>query len=208
MNRIRKCLSPAAALLLAAPVAHAAPFTFEVVGTSAINTVNGTPSALDLVQDTRILEVSPTANFGTSGVNVIRSDHGNRQHSLFKFDLSFLDPGLTITDVSLTVQGSLVGSTTGVPYSVHAMTTAWSEANATWQDSDTDTPWGAAGLQAGVDYDANAIISDTISIAMGARASSAAPLSGAVVRSSDRNRSLFVEAWFGQVIGSPLRGAR
>jgi len=101
--------------------------------------------------DTYLNEAYETTNYGNAATIQLRNTGaGSDCHSLMKFDLSALAGAATINMASLSLKS---GSTRLVTdWRIHAMLVDWVDLEATWNIRKTGVNWGAAGMQAGVDY--------------------------------------------------------
>lgn len=90
--------------------------------------------------DTHILSDATTTNFGEAVT--LMTDGSPDYSSLYKWDLSSIPPGRTVSSVALTFH---VTDTSTRAYKLYAMTREWSESAATWQKATATTNWTSAG---------------------------------------------------------------
>lgn len=102
--------------------------------------------------DTRLNSGSTNTNYG--GSTSLRVDGSPQSWALFRWDLSGIPSGATITAVDLDLYLRRSGGT----FQVHQLLRSWSEASATWNQRSSGTPWGSPGAnQAGGDYSTTAL---------------------------------------------------
>lgn len=107
--------------------------------------------------DAQIRLSNPTVNYGTAASGWVGSWLTLAERTMIKFDISGLLPaGATITNAYLTLHTSAYDGS-GATVTAYKLTAPFVEANTTWNDSATATPWTAAGG----DYGA-AAISDSV----------------------------------------------
>lgn len=126
-----------------------APFQFQP--RLVLNTAIGDTYACEA--DTSINETNPAVNYGTNPLVSISDPFGagNSVHGLFRFTVEDLDPGAELVEALLSCTPQTAN--TSAVYGVYPMLVPWVETEATWNEASSGVNWGAAGLQAGVDYD-------------------------------------------------------
>jgi hypothetical protein len=103
--------------------------------------------------DTHILSDATSSNFG--GVSTLMTDGSPDYSSLFKWDLSAIPVGKTVSAVTLTFH---VTDTTTQTYNLYALTREWSESAATWTKATSTSNWTSAGAShVGGDRESQAI---------------------------------------------------
>lgn len=90
--------------------------------------------------DTHILSDATSSNFG--GGATLMTDGSPDYSSLFKWDLSAIPPGKTVSAVTLTFHVTDASTRT---YKLHALTREWSESAATWTKATATSNWTTAG---------------------------------------------------------------
>lgn len=97
--------------------------------------------------DARVRSDDPTTNFGSStGLQLGVTDAGDLKRGLFKFDLTSitLPAGAAVTKAQLLIYCVDVYSNTPT-FTMHAVTANWDEAQVTWNDRVSATPWTITG---------------------------------------------------------------
>ena len=118
--RARRALALLAAVLALAVFVPNLALTESVSADSAVIVASA---------DTYILSGQPNENHGSDS----SMDLNSSRHGLIRFDLSTIPTGSTITNATLTVVATAVGSNTSQKnYHVYRNLTDWGEATATW----------------------------------------------------------------------------
>lgn len=118
-------------------------------------------SSVIATADTQISADNPDTNYGNS--TTMGTDPGvSIRKSMIRFDFSAVPADAVIQDAILWLYLYSTFSGGGKIISFYRMLVAWNEATATWNVRDTGIPWGTAGAQAGVDYEAVATTSKNI----------------------------------------------
>ena len=115
-----------------------------LLGSSAeAGTVSLAPSA-----DTRVLSVAPSLNEGSATLLSVFDADGNTQRSLLLFDLSSIPSGQVIISATLVLSASIAhgSNPSGRPMDLYRVGSSWVEAEATWSDRSTGSPWTVPGI--------------------------------------------------------------
>ena len=141
---------------------HTETITFQD-GVAPVPTYAGT-------RDTTLLEAIPTSAQGTSRTiyasGAINDVQGQGKVALVKWDIGVIAPGAHIDAASLDfymTDEPVV--TNGIP--VRAVTTPWSESQATWTHALTDTLWATNGARGDADRDNDVSLGDLAPTAPG-----------------------------------------
>ncbi len=131
--------------------------TYEVAATT-VSFQQGA-SGYTGASDTKIRSDATTMNYGSA--TALEIDGSPDYAALFRFDLSSIPAGKTITSVSLSLNVTNISSQ---PYEIYAMRRTWTESAATWIKATSTTNWSTAG--------ANSTSSDRESTVLGTVSSS------------------------------------
>ena len=91
--------------------------------------------------DAEIVESSPTTNFGSE--QEIHLGGSERASSLHRWDVSQIPNGATVVYAGVTLRGE---SGVGRTVEMYEVTRPWNETEVTFQNADSETPWGQPGL--------------------------------------------------------------
>jgi hypothetical protein len=113
--------------------------------------------------DTGLYQVNPDLNFSTIATNWAGFFvTGAIEHYVIRYDLSSIVPSnVKVTKAYLTVKCSTVAGAVSNTYTAYALTTANSISNATWNSSDTGTPWTAPGGDFGAAAKSSSVMMNT-----------------------------------------------
>jgi hypothetical protein len=100
--------------------------------------------------DTYLRERSATTNYGSSIACHADGDDGSGtdKSCLLRWDVSAIPAGATVTSASITLRIVDASSQT---YQLYGLKRSWSEAQATWNQAASSSPWGTAGAKASTD---------------------------------------------------------
>tara|TARA_B110000467_G_scaffold7684_1_gene6746 strand:- start:4829 stop:13990 length:9162 start_codon:yes stop_codon:yes gene_type:complete len=121
------------------------------------------------VRETHLSEADSDTNYGDSEMIEVGTyfgqNSGKKAYMTFALDNSQVPLPLhaSIHSASLGLyldSWIAVGGANGMTFDVHRITnTQWSQSASTWNNASTGNAWGAAGMQAGTDYDATPVSS-------------------------------------------------
>jgi hypothetical protein len=119
--------------------------------------IDPTLGPVDPSADTRIVSAAPTTNYANSNLG-LNAWNINMTRTLFRFDLSSIPAGSTVssTDIQITVYSNNLSASREGKF--HPITSTWLEAQATWNNRQSGTPWSSAGA------DFNAGVVDTVTV--------------------------------------------
>lgn len=100
--------------------------------------------------DTSLKQVSPSTNYGSETTLYADGDDGSGVDlsSLIEWSLSGITAGSVVQSATVTVR---ITNATANTYNVYGMVRPWSEAQATWQNATSSSPWATAGAMAASD---------------------------------------------------------
>ena len=151
----------AAAVLSVTLLASVAFFIQGDFATKAYAATDTTKSIVSTA-DTRIVEDTPTTNYGRATTLGIDGDDpdgsGKDKSGLIRWDLSDVPTGSKINSASVTVNVTDASVNT---YQAYALERGWTEAGATWNFFAADSPWEVAGAKGSLDREAT--VAGTIS---------------------------------------------
>ena len=115
--------------------------------------------------DATIKQASATTNFGTATSCEADGDDGSGvdKSCLVRWTLSGIPAGSTVQSATVTLQ---VTNSTGNTYNLYGLSRAWTEAQTTWQNAASGSPWATAGALGASDRGASV---GTITGATGSR---------------------------------------
>jgi alkaline phosphatase len=94
------------------------------------------------------LDVAPSGANTPHGADLKLVTDGSPDNSiLLKWNLSAIPAGSTISAATMSFYMSVSQDQSSHAYEFYALRRNWSETNATWNNADTDAPWGTAGAQ-------------------------------------------------------------
>jgi hypothetical protein len=108
--------------------------------------------------DTRIVQNSPSSNFGTSSNLVLDGDDpsstGRDVATLMRWDLSAIPAGSTVQAVTMTLSITDAGTQS---YPIFALKRAWTETGATWSAASSGSAWQSGGAKGANDRETTAL---------------------------------------------------
>lgn len=115
-------------------------------------------------KDTWVGDQSPTLAHGDEVILDTSNAGANHRKALIQFDLSGVTEDRPTWTLTLTQQSSIGANRSYALYAILSANSAWTEAGATWNTQDGVSAWaGSAGLgTSGVDYNATALVTFTI----------------------------------------------
>ena len=118
------------------------------------------PYATD--SDTHLDEANPDTNYGSATLIAAGDPFGagNTKHVLISCPLDGLPPAAETQQVLLWIRTQTAMTTFALE--IYPVLVTWDENQTTWNDRLSSTPWGAGGLQDGVDYDSTQKVQATI----------------------------------------------
>ena len=123
--------------------------------------VGASPETVLASADTGLWESQPTDNLSTQW-NYVGGQTAKAFRSIFKFDLSGIDSGATVTDAVLSLwEAYALGATADV--TLNRILLNWVNAEATWNIYSTGNNWNTAGA-GGADSDIDSDVSATLSM--------------------------------------------
>ncbi len=128
------------------------------------------------VEDARILEVTPTQNYGSgSQLAVGNFGAGDLQHFLLRFDTSSIPNTDTISSANLYLRNSANGGAQDL--AIYEQLQTWTESGVTWNTYDGTNSWNTAGSTgSGTDRGSSPILTQTVGSTTGVYVSFSIPV--------------------------------
>lgn len=102
-------------------------------------------AVLSASADNRLLQFSPNTSVPIDMLSVYDAP-GNDQRTIIQFDLATIPVDSIVDSATLRLYGlSYFGATSNTTVSAYRVSRAWTEAQATWNEASTGTPWTTPG---------------------------------------------------------------
>ncbi len=112
--------------------------------------------------DSYLDRANPTTNHGSDTTMIVDPQGSNTRRPILQFNLAAIPAGAVVDDAKLSLYTSASGANPTTT-EVHAVTPIWDEAQVTWNQRLTGTPWATGGG----DYDAHVIDLITLNTVLG-----------------------------------------